>query len=70
MKSETQTRRLRLERLIGTDETRGVRGDLNRARSCKAAGYTTWVDGKSIDDAIATYERAFSSYLNALDDLP
>ena len=68
--SDTATRRLRLERLIGTDETRGVRGDLGRARASKAAGYTTWVDGKPIDEAIATYERALASFQERLAELP
>jgi len=68
--SDTATRRLRLERLIGTDETRGVRGDLARARASKVAGHTTWVDGNSIDDAIATYERALATYKGLLDALP
>jgi len=68
--SDVETRRLRLERLIGTDENRGVRGDLARARKAKAAGHTTWVDGKPIDDAIATYERALATYQERLDALP
>jgi hypothetical protein len=68
--TETATRRLRLQRLIGTDETRGVRGDLARARASKAAGHTTWVDGKPIDVAIATYEKALVTYQALLDGLP
>ncbi len=67
---DAATRRLRLERLIGTDETRGVRGDLARARKSKAAGYTTWVDGKPIDVAIATYEKALAAYQERLEALP
>jgi hypothetical protein len=68
--ADTATRRLRLERLIGTDETKGVRGDLGRARKAKALGHTTWVDGRSIDDAIASYERALKTYQASLDALP
>jgi hypothetical protein len=68
--SDVATRRLRLERLIGTDETRGVRGDLARARASKASGYTTWVNGEPIDDAIATYERALAGYQESLTALP
>jgi hypothetical protein len=64
------TRRLRLERLIGTDETRGVRGDLARARKAKAAGHTTWVHGEPIDQAIASYERALATYQERLAELP
>lgn len=64
------TRRLRLERLIGLDETKGVRGDLARARASKAAGHTTWVDGKPIDAAIATYEKALATYQERLAALP
>jgi len=67
--ADVETRRLRLQRLIGLDETRGVRGDLARARAAKAAGHTTWVDGKPIDDAIATYERALATYQARLDAL-
>ena len=64
-------RRLRLERLIGTDETKGVRGDLARARKAKAAGYTYSFDGKgTIDDDIAKYERALAVYQAKLDELP
>lgn len=63
-------RRIRIERLIGLDETRGVRGDLARARRAKELGHTTWVDGKPIDDAIATYERALAHYQAILDTLP
>jgi hypothetical protein len=68
--TETATRRVRIERLIGTDETKGVRGDLARARKAKAAGHTTWVDGRSIDDAIASYEKALANYRRSLDELP
>jgi len=67
---DVATRRLRIERLIGTDETKGVRGDLARARKSKAAGYTTWVHGEPIDDAIAKYERALVTYQKLLDELP
>lgn len=68
--ADVATQRLRLERLIGTDETKGVRGDLGRARAAKERGWTTWHDGKPIDDAIATYERALAAYQARLDELP
>jgi len=67
---DNATRRLRLERLIGTDETKGTRGDLARARASKAAGYTTWVHGEPIDEAIAKYERTLAAWQEALDALP
>ena len=63
------TRRLRIERLIGLDERKGVRGDLANARRAKALGHTTWVDGKPIDDAIASYEHALARYHAILADL-
>lgn len=64
------TRRLRIERLMGTDETKGTRGDLARARKSKAAGYTTWVNGEPIDEAIAKYERTLAMWQAKLDELP
>jgi hypothetical protein len=57
---DVATRRLRLERLIGLDETRGVRGDLARARRAKELGHVYWVDGETVDQAIAGYERALA----------
>lgn len=63
------TRRLRLERLIGTDETRGVRGDLARARAAKAAGHTTAANGQPIDVAIAGYQSALVAYRLRLEEL-
>ncbi|MFT3695710.1 MAG: hypothetical protein QM831_21410 [Kofleriaceae bacterium] len=71
---DNAARRLRIERLIGTDETKGVRGDLGRARRAKELGHTTWVHGEPIDDAIAMYEKALARYqatiaeLDAVDD--
>ena len=47
------TRRLRLERLIGTDETKGIRGDLARAFAARAAGHTMGAAGMPIDAEIA-----------------
>jgi len=38
--NNTETKRLRLQRLIGLDDTKGVRGDLARAQACAAAGHT------------------------------
>src|SRR5690606_22145524 len=61
------TRRVRLQRLIGLDETRGVRGDLARARRARELGQPTWVDGKPIDEAIATYEKTLAHYQAQLD---
>jgi hypothetical protein len=63
-------RRLRLERLMGTDETKGTRGDLARARASKAQGYTTWVNGEPIDEAIAKYESTLAMWQAKLDELP
>lgn len=68
--ADVATRRLRLERLMGTDETKGTRGDLARARASKAAGYTTWVHGEPIDEAIAKYERTLALWQKRLDALP
>src|SRR5512138_2934985 len=63
------TRRLRIQRLIGLDETKGVRGDLARAHRSKELGHTTWVHGEPIDDAIATYEKALARYQATLAEL-
>ena len=67
--SDNATRRLRIQRLIGLDETKGVRGDLARAHRAKELGHTTWVDGEPIDDAIATYEKALARYQATLAEL-
>lgn len=64
----TATRKLRIERLLGTDETKGVRGDLARARAAAALGHTTWF-GKPIADAIATYESTEANYRAILAEL-
>jgi hypothetical protein len=66
---DDDTRRLRLQRLIGLDETKGVRGDLARARRAKELGHTTWVDGEPIDLAIARYEKALAHFQAELDKL-
>jgi hypothetical protein len=66
---DDDTRRLRLQRLIGLDETKGVRGDLARARRSKELGHTTWVDGELIDVAIARYEKALAHFQGELDKL-
>lgn len=63
---DAATRRLRLERLIGTDETRGVRGDLARHLAAKLAGHTTAANGQPIDVAISTYEGALATYRQRL----
>lgn len=65
-----ETRRLRLQRLIGLDETKGVRGDLARARRAKDLGHSTWVDGRPIDQAIASLESALASFQAQLDAIP
>ena len=66
---DDDTRRLRLQRLIGLDETKGVRGDLARARRAKELGHTTWVDNEPIDVAIARYEKALAHFQGELDKL-
>jgi hypothetical protein len=63
------TRRLRIQRLIGLDERKGVRFDLANARRAKELGHATWVDGKPIDEAIATYEKALARYQAILAEL-
>lgn len=62
-------RRLRIQRLIGTDEDKGIRGDLANARRAKAYGHTTWVDGQPIGDAIAGYERSKARFEATLAEL-
>jgi hypothetical protein len=66
---DDDTRRLRLQRLIGLDETKGVRGDLARARRSKELGHTTWIDNEPIDVAIARYEKALAHFQGELDKL-
>ncbi len=63
------TRRLRIQRLIGLDERKGLRADLANARRAKELGHTTWVDGTPIDEAIAIYERALARYQAILAEL-
>ena len=62
MTNELDTKRLRLQRLIGLDDTKGVRGDLARARAMAARGYLTGVDGKPIADEITRLETALATY--------
>ncbi len=64
--ADDATRRLRLQRLIGLDETKGVRGDLARAKRAKALGHTTWADGSPIDEAIASLEKALAHFRSEL----
>jgi hypothetical protein len=59
---DVETRRLRLRRRIGLDETKGLRGDLARARKAKELGQPTGIDGKPIDQEIAEYEKALAYY--------
>lgn len=65
----TAVRRLRLQRLIGLDENKGIRFDLANARKAKARGVPTWVDGRPIDEAIASYEKALALFQQRLADL-
>lgn len=67
---DNEARRHRLQRLIGLDETKGVRGDLARARRAKELGHTTWVDGRPIDDAIASYEKGLAHFQAQLAAIP
>jgi len=66
---EIATRRLRIQRLIGLDDRKGLRFDLANARRSKERGNSTWVDGKPIDEAIATYEKAMARYQAILAEL-
>ena len=63
------TQRLRIQRLIGLDENKGLRCDLANARRAKAQGHTTSADGKPIDEVIEIYERALSRYQLHLQEL-
>ncbi|MGN6109130.1 MAG: hypothetical protein ACTHU0_28750 [Kofleriaceae bacterium] len=63
------TRRLRIQRLVGLDERKGLRFDLANARRAKELGHPTWVDGRPIDDAIANYEKALARYQAILSEL-
>ena len=71
--ADVASRKLRLRRLIGLDETKGLRGDLARVYAAKQHGHDTWVDGRPVDEAIATMEKAkadFETRLAALDEEP
>lgn len=69
MTTELATRITRIERLIGTTPTNGVRGDLARARASKLAGFATAANGMPIDLAIDTYERCLAGFEATLADL-
>jgi hypothetical protein len=69
MPADTATKRLRIQRLIGTDETKGVRGDLARARACAARGFTTAPNGKPIAEDIVSLENALATYKQMLTEL-
>lgn len=73
MTTDIETKRTRLQRLIGLDDTKGVRGDLARARASAARGFTTGVNGKpigeAIGEAIASLESALATYERMLADL-
>lgn len=60
--TDIETKRLRLQRLIGTDDTKGVRGDLARARAAAEKGWQFGVSGKPIADEIARLEAALATY--------
>ncbi|MGE0397217.1 MAG: hypothetical protein AB7T06_10895 [Kofleriaceae bacterium] len=66
---DVATRRLRIQRLIGLDDRKGLRFDLANARRAKELGHTTWVDGKPIDEAITVYENALARYQAILAEL-
>jgi hypothetical protein len=68
-KEPIAVRRLRLQRLIGLDDNKGIRFDLANARRAKARGVPTWVDGRPIDEAIASYENALSLFQQRLAEL-
>lgn len=57
---DIETRRLRLQRLIGTEENKGARFDLASLRRSKAVGLRTSHDGTPIDLAIYRAERALA----------
>ncbi|MFT3695822.1 MAG: hypothetical protein QM831_21985 [Kofleriaceae bacterium] len=67
--SDIDTRRRRILRLLGADETKGIRGDLTRARRARELGHDVWVNGEPIDEAIATYEQTCDRYQTMLDEL-
>lgn len=62
----TETQRMRLQMLIGTDDTKGVRGDLARMRTSAARGFATAPNGKPIGEAIAALEIALTTYQASL----
>lgn len=62
-------RRLRIQRLIGLDDRKGLRFDLANARRAKELGHTTWLDGRPIDQAIASYETALERFRATLAEL-
>jgi hypothetical protein len=69
MMNDIETKCIRLQRLIGLDETKGVRGDLARARAAAARGYQTAPNGKPIGEAIASLESALEIYRARLAEL-
>jgi hypothetical protein len=66
---DIETRRTRLQRLIGTDETKGARADLSNMYRAKARGETTWIGGTPIDLAIYNAERAIAYHRSELSKL-
>jgi hypothetical protein len=66
---DIEARRLRLQRLIGTDANKGARLDLANMRRAKARGETSWFGGTPIDLAIYNAERAMAYHLAELAQL-
>jgi hypothetical protein len=55
---------------MGTDDTKGVRGDLALARRAKANGRTLgWEGNETIDEAIARHEGRLAMWQAKLDEL-
>ena len=68
-RADIAARRLRHRAPHRTDETKGLRGDLARARRARSSATTTWVNGEPIDDAIETYETGERRYQATLAEL-
>lgn len=68
MTNDIATKRLRIQRLIGLDDTKGVRGDLARTRAAADRGDRT-ANGKQIGEEIARLEAALTTYGSMLDGL-
>ena len=64
--SDVATRRLRLERLIGTAADLGLRGDLARAFRARELGHTTGANGMPIDAEIASLAHGLAVHTATL----